>query len=182
MYGTKYARMVSGAMWHHVGTMVTSALPADVLHRKFTLCHVEEDNEFSMVLATGHVRGFLTQDVDEEGMMGLQGFQNMVIGKLDNPVKRGVEVSLRVPDDKSLLEAEGDGDAVPGNLVRTTGGPAIDASTTFMKPLSCVNGCLQEAQTGEMIVGYFHRLLTPEADEDNTRILWEWCAHSVPAP
>ena len=173
MFGSKYGRMVQGT-WVHVGTMSTSGLPATFTHRKFTLVEPQESNEFAMVLGSGRVMGFLTQDVDDNGLLNDEGFKHFIIQKFDNPVKRGAYVSVRVPKMKSLIESEGLGGSVPGNLVRTTGGTAIDGSTTWMKELTCVNGCLQEAASGDFIVGYFHRLVDPVADDGNTRVLWEW--------
>lgn len=190
MFGTKYARMVSGR-WHHVGYLMTSGLPvslsvrvadaasngsnsSDKIIPKYTLVVPQVTNEFSMVLSSGYAMGVLTQDVSAEGLLGGTGFKNIVIGKYDNPVKQGGYVSIRTPALKTQWEIEGLGDAVPGNLLRTTGGPAIDGATTFMKALTSINGCLQEATTGDVIVAYFHRLLTPLVDSGNTRALVEW--------
>lgn len=173
MFGSLLGRMVSGR-WHHVGTLCSSGLPAGFTHSKFTLVDVAEADEYTMVLSSGSLRGFLVQDVDDNGLLNDAGFKKFIIRKYDNPAKRGAFVSIRVPNVKAMIESEGLGAAVPGNLVCTSGGAAIDGSTTFKKELTCVNGCLQEATSGDVIVGYFHRLMTPESDPGNTRVLWEW--------
>lgn len=190
MFGSKLGRMVAGR-WHHVGYLMTSGLPVassvtthrngDKIIPKFALVIPEETNEFSMVLSSGFSLGILTQDVSVDGLTGLVGFREFMIQSVDQPVKKGAFVSIRTPNLKTMLEAEGLGASLPGNLVCTSGGAAIDGSTTYRKELTCLNGCLQEGSSGDVIVGYFHRLVTPVEDAGNTRVLWEWAggAHKL---
>lgn len=179
MFGTTYARMVHGE-WHHVGYVSTSGLPitgalVDTTVKKFTPVVQQSDNEFAIALASGYTLGFLAQDVDDEGLTGAQGFRNHSIRKLDNPIKYGDYISVRVPTDHSQFEVEGNGAAVPGNLLVTTGGQAVSDATPMHTEMTTLNGAWQVAASGDVVCGRFHRIVdNVAADDGNLRAVIEW--------
>lgn len=130
------------------------------------------------VLASGFAIGFITNDVDANGLTGLQGFQNMIIGKLDNPVKNGYEVAVAKPSVGAEFEVEGAGGALPGNLVATTGTGALADDTARKTQLSFFNGCIRIAQTNDHIqMILLEPNLTPVVD-GNLRIRVQWVGNA----
>lgn len=182
MFGSDYFKIANGT-WDHVGYLAASGMPniGTGVYRKGTLVDQKSDNEYVAVLATGRVLGLITQDVDENGLDNDLGFKNFTIGKLDNPIKRSISrITVRRMAPGSHLEYEGKGAAsVLGNLVATAGTGALSSSSTRGTELSVLNGCIREAQSGDIVS--FHLLkadLTPVADATNLRILVERVANS----
>lgn len=165
MFGSAQHKYLYGD-WHHIGTMASTelALPADGTPLpKGTWIQAKNGDEFMMALASGHAAGFLTQDISAEGHESLQAFKDRTIGKFDLPVKKGQMVSLRVPHSESLMEFEGVGAAVPGNLVCTTGTGAIASNAAVNAELSFFNGCIRLAQAGDIVTLLLKQAdLTPE--------------------
>lgn len=130
------------------------------------------------VLASGFAIGFITNDVDANGMSGLQSFQNMIIGKLDNPVKNGYEVAVAKPSLGAEIEMEGSGAALPGNLVATSGTGLLSSSTARKTQLSFFNGCLRVAQTGDHVHAILLEAnLTPKVN-GNVRVRIQWVGNA----
>lgn len=155
MWGTKLCRMVNGN-WDHVGTL-RSSLPAGYTypagtHLAYQVTGTYNDNEDVGVLASGYAVGFTTQDIDDDGSIGDSSFKNQFLGLQNIPVRNGLEISLRRMALNSEVEFEGAGDALPGNLVATTGTGAITGSTARHTALSVHNGCLRVAQTGDFVM------------------------------
>jgi hypothetical protein len=74
-----------------------------------------------------------------------------MIGKMDLPISKGQAVTVRRPRPGAILEFEGLGTAIPGNLVCTSGTGALSSGTARRTPLSFLNGCIREAQTGDFV-------------------------------
>lgn len=168
MFGSAKVKFLYGS-WHHVGTMDTSelTLPAvginDEILPKGTWVDQKDGNEFVMRLASGHAKGFLTQDVSADGQTDLQSFKDRTIGKKDLPIKKGQHVSVRVPDAGAEIEFEGLGEAVPGNLVCTSGTGNIASGAARNTELSFHNGCIRIAQTNDIVQALLQdAALTPE--------------------
>lgn len=155
MWGNKYCRMVNGN-WDHVGTLRTS-LPAGFTypagtHLGYQVTATYNDNEDVAVLASGFAIGFTTQDVDDNGSVGDSSFKNQFLGLQNIPVRNGLEISLRRMALNAEVEFEGAGDALPGNLVATTGTGAITGTTARHTELSVFNGALRVAQGGDIVM------------------------------
>lgn len=173
MFGSSVFKPVLDAGHHHVGYLTTEHLvvPTGGTLTKGTWVRASESDEQKSVLASGYALGVLTQDITEEGHESLQAFKDKMIGKKDLPVKVGQAVSIRSYHVGSQLEFEGDGEAVPGNLVCTEGsGEELTDSDAVNTQLSFLNGCIKKAEAGDMV--QLHLMdpgLTPET-EGNLRI------------
>jgi hypothetical protein len=175
MWGSDYFKIVSGEREHVGYKYFDLPVPDGGVIRKGTwvddLVDGTDVQDCTGVLASGFGVGFLTQDIDANGLTGLQGFQNFIIGKLDNPAKNGIEVAVAKPTVGSEFEYEGAGTAIPGNLVCTSGTGAIATSTARKTQLSFLNGCLRIAQSGEIAsLILLAADLEPVADDSNVRI------------
>lgn len=172
MFGSPYVKFIHGN-WHHYSlTTGELAIPSGVTLTKGTWC-AERGTSGAAVLASGAgAVGFMTQDVNAEGQTSLQSYKDRTIGKLDLPMAAGADkaVTLRVPDANAVMEFEGDGTAIPGNLVCTSGTGALSSSTAAKTPLSFFNGAIRIAQSGDVAqLILLDASLTPEIS-GNTRI------------
>ena len=175
MYGSDTFKWVYGK-WDHYGTLKTDnvplgpAAPDEGTLPRGTMLDISASDEEQAALGSGSAIGVMVQDIDNEGLTGLQGFQDFSIGKLDRNVKKGRPVSLRVPVPGAFLEFEGDGAANPGNLVATSGTGSISSGTAKGVELSCLNGCLYVAQSGDTVFFHMEKAdVTPE-NAGNTRV------------
>lgn len=181
MFGSRYARLAAGE-WSHLGYFATTGLPDENI-RKFTPVVQEDDNEEAIVLSSGQMLGIMTQDVGGDDLTTLQGFKNYKIGKLDNPVKHGNEVSVRIFSPRAQLEFEGAGAALPGNLVDTAHATKkLTSSTPRFTELTLLNGCLQKAASADWICGTLERIVPSEVDDANLRVLWTLAAVQYKKP
>lgn len=115
--------------------------------------------------------GLLTEEVNADGTTSVLGQRDFLLGIPNTPVKRGLPVTLRVPEVGSEAEFEGLGASSIDNLVATSGGgEELAAPVPRYTELTLKNGCWQIAAAGEWV----HALLlsaavTPENDGE-TRI------------
>jgi hypothetical protein len=153
MFGASHYKFVSGK-WDHIGYSTTEdiALPSngDALKKGTWVDHKNGDDS-RIVLASGHSIGFTTQDLTTDGQTSLQSFKDRMIGKMDLPISKGQAVTVRRPRPGAILEFEGLGTAIPGNLVCTSGTGALSSGTARRTPLSFLNGCIRKAQTGDFV-------------------------------
>jgi len=140
--------------WDHYGTLKTTLLPiaTGAVVPRGTHLDIASTDEHEAALGSGSAIGIMVQDLDEEGLTGLQGFQDFTIGKLDRNVKQPRPVSLRVPHVGAMMEFEGLGTLGVGNLVVTSGTGSISSSTAKRTELSVTMGSLRVAQSGDTVL------------------------------
>src|SRR5690606_19337971 len=102
MWGSEIFRIVSGSREQIGYVYLDLPVPEGGVIPKGTWIDYGEDadgndTDLTGALASGFGIGFLTQDIDEEGLAGLQGFQNFIIQKYDNPAKNGSHVAIAKP-------------------------------------------------------------------------------------
>lgn len=158
MFGSLLFRIVNGR-WETEGyrkIVIPYTIPGGVIIPKGTWIDEDVTSEATLetqgVLASGHGIGFMTQDMNQNGLLDDTGFKNFSIGKLDNPVANGTVVSLRKPTLGAELEYEGGGVVGGGNLVCTSGTGALALNTARLTQLSVLAGSLRQAQTGDNIM------------------------------
>lgn len=168
MYGSSTFKSVWGK-WDHYGTLKTTNVPLgpadpdDGELPRGTFLDIDPTDETEAILASGNAVGLTVQDIDNEGLTGLQGYQDFTIGKLDRNVKKGRPVSLRNYYPGAFLEFEGKGAAAPGNLVATTGTGALSTGTAKGTELSFLNGSIRAAQSGDNVFMLMEKAdVTPE--------------------
>lgn len=171
MYGSLTFQIVFGK-WDHYGTLETNniPLPDGAVIPRGTHFDVSAGDEHEAALASGSAVGVTVQDIDADGLTGLQGFQDFTIGKVDRNVKRGRPVSLRVPNLGAVLEFEGLGTCGVGNLVVTSGTGAISASTAKGVELSAYQGSLYIAQSGDVVLYLMEDSSLTPATVGNVRV------------
>lgn len=169
-YGTKYFKPISG--WQMVeprSGLLNLDVGAFTAKRGSLLAFNGSDQEFKLCDNGKGFAGFLTQDVDATGMTMLNFG---VVRNLDYPLRDTIDYGTAiVPQVGALFEVEGTGTCTVGNLVCTSGNGAIAANTAVNTMLSCLNGTLRVAQTGDVPL---FELLDPDLDEEvtnNRRIL-----------
>lgn len=157
MIGSPDVKPIHGK-WDHSGYATTEHLVIPVggtLPRGTWLQHAPTDDT-KWILASGDGEGFTTQAIDNEGTTNSTVLLNTLLGvgpgRGDVPIskgsQRGVSVRKMVPG--SVVEFEGLGEAVPGNLVCTSGTGSIATSAARETELSLFNGCIRIAQTGDI--------------------------------
>lgn len=196
MFGSLWFRWVNGSFYDHVGWLATTGLwmsassQTDVngVIQRGTFVQEDPNNPLTdMVLASGDALGILTQDVNAQGLTGLQGFKDFSIGRFDRMVQQGIPVAIRQPEVGSQMEIESGGctidglsgrsltTAVPGNCVCTSGTGSLSVNTAINTELSVLNGCLRAAQSGDKVIAILRDpTLTPLASPANLRIRIEF--------
>jgi len=168
MIGSPNVKPIHGK-WDHLGYMTTEHLPvpAGVTLPRGTWLQASPTDDTKAILASGDAEGFTTQDIDTEGHTSATAQLNKLLGVGpgigDWPIKVGSAVSVRKMVPGSLIEFEGLGAAVPGNLVCTSGTGSIAANAARKTQLSLFNGCIRIAQTGDVVKMLLETAnLTPE--------------------
>ena len=173
MFGTKFFKQITGT-WDVIGYLQTNniTIPEGVTMGKGTFL-AQVGNTDEAQLASGYAIGYTTQDMDNEGNTSLASFKARIIrdgNSIDLPIKKGQNLSLRVPKAGAEIEVEGLGVAAVGNLLITSGTGAVASNTAALTELAYFHGGVRKAQAGEFVQGLLLVAdLTPEV-EGNLRI------------
>ncbi len=98
-------------------------------------------------------QGFITQDVNLNGLQDLTTYMQNVRGWLNQPIRRGLPATLMVPQPGSLFEVEGVGTVGVDTLIVTSGDNHIATSTTIGTQLTIESGAWRIAVLGEPVYG-----------------------------
>lgn len=168
MFGSKNFQWLSGG-YHHVSVKTTDlpiteadADSATGVLQRGKLVNYKANDITELAFTTGMAIGMLTRNINKLGQNNDEGFKNFSIGLTDLPFRRGLAVSVRVPQVGAQAIFEGTGVASVDNLVVTSGTGAIASGTTRLTELSCIKGGLYIAQTGDMVLALLDQAnLTP---------------------
>lgn len=168
LWGDEYFQIIHGKM-RTVGELT----PTGTFPMQKNLAMKRVADEYAEV-ASSDMLGFLGQQVTAAGPT----YENLNF-RVDLPGKSGHKISIKVIEDGSEFEVEGEPSMGPSDsqngLLVTSGTGAVTNSTAVGTQLSVVNGRWRIAQTGDYVLAIVRdNTITPLAATSNIRILAEF--------